>query len=437
MENTARQSSLGTQQIAMQQTSTLPAESYAAPASAAPHHPSTHASGDVVPFPEKGGGRGGMILGVLIVAILLAAAIFEGIRSRAHERSVLDTETTAAAIPTVNVTKPSGGSASQEVTLPGNTQAFTDTPIYARTSGYLRKWYVDIGTHVRKGQLLAEIETPELDQQLLQAQADLLSAQANMELAKTTSVRWQSLLAKHAVSQQETDQVVSDYAAKQAAYASSQANVGRLKELQGYERVLAPFDGIITARSTDIGALIGSGSGSTPRELFHEAAVGRLLVYVAVPEVYADSVHDGQVVTITQDANPGNVITGTISRNSSAIDQTSRTLNVQVAVNNENGQLLPGAYVFVHLKLPTAAGNHTFTIPSNTLLFRAEGLRVGVVRNNVVTLVPITIGHDFGSTVEVTSGLAPNDEIVLDPSDSLTSGTQVHANEVPQKGAAL
>ncbi len=427
MENTARQSSLGTQQTAAMSVDALPAERTAA-APAHPHHPSAHASGDVVPFPERGGGRGGMVLGVLIVAILLAAAIFEGIRSRAHERSVLDRETTAAAIPTVNVTHPSGGSASQEVTLPGNTQAFTDTPIYARTSGYLRKWYVDIGAHVRKGQLLAEIETPELDQQLLQAQADLLSAGANMELAKTTSVRWQSLLAKHAVSQQETDQVVSDYAAKQAAYASSQANVGRLKELQSYERVVAPFDGIITARSTDIGALIGSGSGSTPRELFHEAAVGRLLVYVAVPENYADSVRDGQTVTITQDANPGQIITGTISRNANAIDQTSRTLNVQVAVDNASGQLLPGAYVFVHLKLPST-GTHTFTIPSNTLLFRAEGLRVGVVRNNVVNLIPITIGHDFGSTVEVTSGLSPNDEIVLDPSDSLTSGTQVHANE--------
>jgi RND family efflux transporter MFP subunit len=255
-----------------------------------------------------------------------------------------------------------------------------------------------------------------------------------MELAQTTSTRWQSLLAKHAVSQQETDQVVSDYAAKQAAYASSQANVRRLQELQGYERVTAPFDGIITARSTDIGALIGSGSGTAPKELFHEAAVGQLLVYVAVPEVYADAIRDGATVQITQDANPGDVITGTISRNANAIDQTSRTLNVQVAVNNAKGQLLPGAYVFVHLKLPSA-GAHTFTIPSNTLLFRAEGLRVGVVRNNVVTLVPITIGHDFGSTVEVTSGLAANDDVVLDPSDSLISGTQVKASEVKQKGA--
>lgn len=228
--------------------------------------------------------------------------------------------------------------------------------------------------------------------------------------------------------------MVSDYAARQANYAASQANVRRLKELQGYERVTAPFDGTITARNTDIGALIGTGSGTTPHELFHLAAVGRLRIYVAVPEVYADSVRDGAKVSITQDADPKTIITGTISRNSSSIDQTSRTLNVQVDVNNSNGQLLPGAYVFVHLKLPAAS--HTVTIPSNTLLFRAEGLRVGVVRDGVVQLTPITIGHDFGATVEVTSGLTPNDTIVLDPSDSLSSGTKVEVNAPQQKGAA-
>jgi RND family efflux transporter MFP subunit len=241
------------------------------------------------------------------------------------------------------------------------------------------------------------------------------------------------LLEKHAVSKQETDQMVSDYAARQANYAASQANVRRLKELQGYERVTAPFDGTITARNTDIGALIGTGSGATPRELFHLAAVGRLRIYVAVPEVYAESVRDGEKVSITQDADPKIIITGTISRNSSAIDQTSRTLNVQVDVDNSKGQLLPGAYVFVHLKLPAAS--HTVTIPSNTLLFRAEGLRVGVVRDGVVQLIPITIGHDFGATVEVTSGLTPNDAVVLDPSDSLTSGTKVEVNAPQQKEA--
>jgi len=381
---------------------------------------------------ESAGRKGTLVVGIILMALLCAAIVY-GVRSRATAENKLKHSTEEAAIPSVNIIHPSGGSAAQEIVLPGNTQAFTDTPIYARTNGYLRRWYVDIGSHVRKGQLLAEIETPELDQQLQQAEADLKSAEANMQLAQTTSVRWQSLLEKHAVSKQETDQMVSDYAARQANYAASQANVRRLKELQGYERVTAPFDGTITARNTDIGALIGTGSGATPRELFHLAAVGRLRIYVAVPEVYADSVRDGEKVSITQDADPKIIITGTISRNSSAIDQTSRTLNVQVDVNNSKGQLLPGAYVFVHLKLPAAS--HTVTIPSNTLLFRSEGLRVGVVRDGVVQLVPITIGHDFGATVEVTSGLTPNDAVVLDPSDSLTSGTKVEVNAPQQKGA--
>ncbi len=377
--------------------------------------------------------RKGPLVGGLAVLVLLGLAIVYGVHSRTKTENQLTQTTAEAAIPSVNVTHPTGGSSAQEVVLPGNVQAFTDTPIYARTNGYLRRWYVDIGTHVRKGQLLADIETPELDQQLQQAEADLKSAEANMQLAETTSTRWQSLLQKHAVSKQETDQVVSDYAAKQANYAASQANVRRLKELQGYERVTAPFDGTITARATDIGALIGTGSGTTPHELFHLAAVGRLFVYVAVPEIYAESVHDGAKVKITQDANPGEVIVGTIARNSSSIDQMTRTLNVQVDVDNAKGQLLPGAYVFVHLQLPAA--NRAVTVPSNTLLFRAEGLRVGVVHDGVVQLTPITIGHDFGNSVEVTSGLTANDVIVLDPSDSLTSGTHVEVN-APHKGAA-
>ena len=377
--------------------------------------------------------KGSLVVGIALV-LVFGAAIIYGLRSRTAAENDLKSSTEAAAIPSVNVTHPSGGSAAQEIVLPGNTQAFTDTPIYARTNGYLRQWYVDIGSHVRKGQLLAEIETPELDQQLQQAEADLKSAEANMQLAQTTSVRWQSLLEKHAVSKQETDQMVSDYAARQANYAASQANVRRLKELQGYERVTAPFGGTITARNTDIGALIGTASGVTPHELFHLAAVGRLRIYVAVPEVYADSVRDGATVSITQDADPKTIITGTVSRNASAIDQTSRTLNVQIDVDNGKGQLLPGAYVFVHFKLPAAT--HTVTIPSNSLLFRAEGLRVGVVRDGVVQLTPITIGHDYGATVEVTSGLTPSDTIVLDPSDSLTSGTKVEVNVPQQKGAA-
>jgi RND family efflux transporter MFP subunit len=378
--------------------------------------------------------RKSVLISALIVLGIIVFLIFLGIHSRTVAERELKQNTREAAIPTVRVTRPMGGSASEEIVLPGNTEAFTDTPIYARTSGYLKKWFVDIGGHVRKGELLATIETPELDQQLMQAQADLKSAQANMELAETTSIRWQALLAKHAVSKQETDQAVSDYAAKQATYAASEANVRRLQQLQNYEQVIAPFDGVITARNTDIGDLITAGSGSAstmaPRELFHMAAMEKLRIFVAVPEVYAERIENGAKVEITRDSNPTQPITGTIVRNASAIDQTSRTLNIEVDIDNVKGQVLPGAYVFVHIKLP--GGRRALTIPSNALIFRAQGPQVGVVRDGRVQLTSITIGHDYGSTLEVTSGLTPEDQIVLDPSDSLTSGTRV---EVIQNSA--
>ena len=312
-------------------------------------------------------------------------------------------------------------------------EAFTDTPIYSRTNGYLKKWYFDIGAHVRKGDLLAEIDTPEIDQQLDQSRAELERMQANAELAGVTSTRWQALLDKHAVSQQEADQTRANYIAAQAAVDASKANVRRLEQLQSYERIVAPFDGIITARNTDIGDLIDAGSGSSnPRELFHLDSDNRLRVYVAVPEVYSDSIHDGDSATLMQDSNPDEKISGTIVRNANAINQSTRTLNVEVDVNNSKSVLRPGAYVFVHFLLP-AMGN-TVTIPSNALLFRAEGLRVGVVRGGHVQLVPVTIGHDFGNSVEITSGLTPADEVILDPSDSLMSGTEVYSQAASARG---
>ncbi len=377
------------------------------------------------------------VIGGLIVLGILALLIIRGVHSRAVDEQELKQSTEQAAIPSVTVTHPTGGSESQEIVLPGNTQAFTDTPIYARTSGYLKKWFFDIGAHVRKGQLLATIETPELDQQLQQGQADLKSAQANMDLAQTTSTRWQALLAKHAVSKQETDQVVSDYAAKQALYAAAEANVRRLQQLQSYEQVVAPFDGVITARNTDIGDLIAAGAGSAgamaPRELFHMAAMEQLRIFVAVPEVYSDSIKNGDKVSITRDSNPTEPITGTIIRNANAIDQTSRTLNIEVDIDNAKRQVLPGSYVFVHIKLPP--GRHALTIPSNALLFRAQGPQVGVVRDGRVQLTSVTIGHDYGSTLEVTSGLKPEDLIILDPSDSLATGQQVEVSKNSQLGA--
>jgi RND family efflux transporter MFP subunit len=312
-------------------------------------------------------------------------------------------------------------------------EAFTDTPIYSRTNGYLKKWYFDIGSHVHKGDLLAEVETPEIDQQLEQSRAELERMVANQDLALVTSNRWQALLAKHAVSQQEADQTRSNYIAAQAAVDASKANVRRLEQLQSYERIIAPFDGVITARNTDIGDLIDAGSGSTnPRELFHLAAVNRLRVYVAVPEVDSDSIHNGDTATLTQDSNSDMKITGTIVRNAEAIDHSTRTLNVEVDVDNTKDVLRPGGYVFVHFRLPTI-GN-SVTIPSNALLFRAEGLQVGVVRDGRVQLVPVTIGQDFGNAVEITSGLTSADEVILDPSDSLASGMQVHAQAAVLRG---
>lgn len=363
--------------------------------------------------------------------LFFALATFLGIRSRLEADARLQEVAQGAAIPTVNVTHPNSGAAAEEIALPGNTQAFNEASIHARASGYLKKWYVDIGARVRTGDLLAEIEVPELDQQLHQAEADMLTAQANLELAKVTNTRWQELLAKRVVSPQEADQTKSDLAAKQATYVAADANVHRLRELQNFERVTAPFDGVVTARSTDIGALVNTGTAATARELFHLAALQKLRVYVSVPEIYADAIPDGSKVAISQTANPSRTLTGTVVRNSNAIDQTTRTLNVEVDVDNEDGRLLPGAYVFVHMKL---AGQATsVTIPSNALLFRGEGLRAATVVDDKVRLVPITIGHDFGSTVEVTSGLSNKDLVVLDPSDSLADGASVHINEPAQQ----
>jgi RND family efflux transporter MFP subunit len=376
---------------------------------------------------------GGVRTGVVVLAVALLVAIAYGLHLRSSNERRLAITTEEAAIPTVNVTHPTAGSQADDLALPGTVQAFTDTPIYSRTNGYLKKWYFDIGSRVHKGDLLAVVETPEVDQQLDQSRAELERMQANAELARVTSNRWQVLLAKHAVSQQEADQTRSNYIAAQAAVDASRANVRRLEQLQSYERIVAPFDGVITARNTDIGDLIDAGSGSNnPRELFHLDAMNRLRVYVAVPEVYSDSIHDGDTAMLTQDSNPNEKIQGNIVRNANAIDHASRTLNVEVDVDNSKGMLRPGAYVFVHFHVSPIG--KAVTVPSNTLLFRAEGLRVGVVRGDHVQLEPVTIGHDFGSSVEITSGLTTADEVVLDPSDSLASGVEVHPHIVAPGG---
>ena len=375
---------------------------------------------------------------VLIVALfVLGVVIYQGIHQRALAENHLGVATERSSIATVTVVQPKSEDIAEDVVLPGNTQAFNDTPIYARTNGYLKHWYVDIGTHVSQGQLLADIETPEIDQQLEQTRADLKNAQANEQLASVTAARWQNLLKTNSVSQQETDQAVSDLAAKQAAADSMTANVHRLEQLQSFEKIYAPFSGVITARNTDIGALINAGAGGTPQELFHMAAVNRLRVFVAVPEVDSATAENGAKATLTLDEFPGEEFQGTIVRNSDSIDLTSRTLNVEVDVDNPAGRIKAGAYTFVHLKRPDVRPGltHSFVIPANTLLFRSEGLRVGVVRNNHAELVPITIGRDYGSTVEAVTGLNPTDQVIVNPSDSLTTGTPVRVNTAKVEGS--
>ena len=371
-----------------------------------------------------------LLAGLAVVALLLGVVIYLGIHERAMAASNLGSVTERAAISAVTVVRPKSGANLEEVVLPGNTQAFSDTPIFARTNGYLKHWYADIGAHVDQGQLLAEIETPEIDQQLDQARADLKTAQANEQLAQITAERWQNLLKTDSVSKQETDQAVQDLSAKQATVDSMTANAHRLEQLQSYEKVYAPFAGVITARNTDIGALINAGAGGVPQELFHMAAVNRLRIFVAIPEIDAEAAQNGARATLTLDEFPGETFQGTIVRNSDAIDLNSRTLNVEVDVDNRNGRIRPGAYVFVHFKLPdnSKRAASSLTIPANTLLFRSEGLRVGVVGGDHAQLVPITVGRDYGATVEVISGLKPMDQVIVNPSDSLTTGTPVRVN---------
>jgi RND family efflux transporter MFP subunit len=386
------------------------------------------------PAPLKTSSRW-LLAGLAVAVAALGTVIYSGIHERAHAETTLGIHTERAAVPTVNVVLPTSGAVSQEIVLPGNTQAFNDTPIYARTNGYLKRWYVDIGAHVGQGQLLAEIDTPEIDQQLEQARADLKNAQANAQLAQITATRWQTLLKTNSVSKQETDQAVQDLSARQASVDSMTANVHRLEELQSFEKVYAPFAGVITARNTDIGALINAGAGGVPQELFHMAAVSKLRVYVAVPEINSLAAQSGAKASLTLDEFPGETFEGTIVRDSDSIDSASRTLNVEVDVNNPKDRIKTGAYVFVHLKLPQAARGaaQSLSIPANTLLFRSEGLRVGVVRNGRAELAPITIGRDFGSTVEVIAGLRPTDQVIVNPSDSLTSGNPVQVS-APQAG---
>ena len=360
--------------------------------------------------------------------LVLGLVIYTGIHARATAESSLVEATDESSLPTVAVVHPSpSGSAAQEIVLPGNVTAYINTPLYARTSGYLKAWYADIGARVKQGQLLAVISSPEVDQQLMQARADVVTAQTNAGLAQANAIRYQGLLQQNAVTQQATDTYVSQAQSTSSAVKAAQANVRRLEELQSFEKIYAPFDGVITARNTDIGSLVAAGANTAPLELFHLAAIRKLRVYVSVPEADSQSVRTGAVETLTLDEYPGQVFNGVIVRNANAIDPASRTLNVELDVDNAQGQIMPGAYAFVHLKLlqKERTQSESLVIPADTLLFRAEGLRVGVVRNGVAQVIPVTIGRDYGNKVEIIQGLLPSDNVILNPADSLVSGTPV------------
>ena len=370
----------------------------------------------------------------VLALVIVAAIVVSGILPRIHARADLDKETAEMAIPTVSVVQPKRGAPAQEVVLPANVQAYIDAPIYARTNGYLKHWYVDIGAHVKAGQLLADIETPEVDQQLRQSKADLATSEANLNLSRITNDRYADLLKTDSVSKQDADNAAGDYAAKQATVQSAQANVKRLEELQAFEKIYAPFEGVITARNTDIGALIDSGSsGGTRTELFHIAQPDKLRVYVSVPEAYSQAAKPGLTADLALAEFPGRLFPGTLVRTAEAIDQSTRTLLVEIRVNNPTGTLLSGAYAEVHLKLPTATA--AFILPVNALLFREEGLRVAAVTDGKhAVLKPVTLGHDFGSEVEVVAGLAGNESIIVNPPDSIVSGEEVRVAQPAASG---
>ena len=363
---------------------------------------------------------------VLAVAVAAVAALLgSGIWSRVKAGATLRAETTQAALPAVTVVSPKQTAPADEIILPGNVQPFITSPIYARTNGYLTKWYFDIGAHVKKGQLLAVIETPEVDQQLQQARSNLLTAQANLELASITKTRYQGLLKSNAVSQQDVDNAVGTYNANAAIVEADKAAVQQYSALVSFEKVYAPFDGVITARNTDIGDLInaGSSSGNVKTDLFHIAQPGTLRVYVDVPEEYSRGVKVGMTADLSLAEFPDRKFQGKVVRTADAINMTTRTLLIEIDVENPTGTLLTGSYAEVHLAIPTLAS--TFLIPVNTLLFRTEGLRVGVVRGGKVVLTTVTPGHDFGNEIEIVAGLKADDQVIINPPDSIVAGEQV------------
>ncbi len=359
-----------------------------------------------------------------IALVVVAVVLLWGIWSRVRAGRTARADAAQSAVTSVSVISPTRAAPAQEVILPGNVQPFSSSPIYSRTNGYLRKWYVDIGVRVKQGQLLAVIDAPEVDQQVEQSVSNLNTAKANLALAEITKNRYQALLTKKAVSQQDVDNAVGTFNANKSIVEADQANVKQLQALQSFEKIYAPFDGIVTARNTDIGDLVNSGSaGGVKTDLFHIAQPGTLRVYVNVPEEYSQGIKEGMTADITLAEFPGRKFQGKLVRTADAINMTTRTLLIEVDVANPTGTLLTGSYAEVHLAIPTQ-GN-AFVIPVNTLIFRTEGLHVAIVRDGKVVLATVTPGHDFGNTIEILAGLKAGDQVIVNPPDSIVSGQEV------------
>ncbi len=365
-----------------------------------------------------------LLIASLVVLSVIGVLAGE-IRSRVKAAENLRAITSQMAVPSISVVLPKQTAPDQEIVLPGNIQPYISSPIYARTDGYLKKWYFDIGAHVKTGDLLAIIQTPEVDEQLAQARSTLATAQANLELSQVTRDRYESLLKKHAVAQQDVDNADGAYTANKAIVDSDNANVRHYAALVSFEKVYAPFDGVITARNTDIGDLINSGSSSAPRtDLFDISQTRTLRVYVNVPEEYSQAVKPGETAAdITLAEFPGKRFPGKLVRTSDAINTTTRTLLAEVDLDNPGGTLFSGSYAEVHLKIP--AQNSTFLLPVSSLIFRGEKLQVGVVKSGHAVVTDVTPGRDFGDQIEIVAGLAPNDQVIVNPSDSLVSGQSV------------
>ena len=389
------------------------------------------------PVRENGGGSPSpgtkvtRVFVLLLIVVIVAMVVIWGISSRREANAQLSQETKDLAIATVSVIHPKAGAPVQEIVLPGDMQPFTDAPIFARTNGYLKKWYADIGANVKAGQLLAEIDSPEVDQQLQSARADLATAQANLNLAEVTATRYKDLRKTDSVSQQDVDNASGNFEARRTTAESAQSNVKRLQDMQSFEKVYAPFDGVITARNTDVGQLIDSGSsGGTSRELFHIAAVNPLRVYINVPQFDSPQIRPGLRADLVLAEFPGRQFHGSVVRSSGAIDSTTRTLLTEVDVDNSARLLKPGGYVEVHLKLPSPVT--TLTLPVNAIIFKSVGLQVATVKDGkTIALIPVTPGRDFGTDIEVVAGLKGDDWVVLNPSDSLTNGAVVRPMETP------